>query len=156
MENDFKQTIKAFFASVYEYNEKMKDLYNAPIDKKHIDNVKEEIKSVEKMIFQLIELRETKPYDARILSELAYKIVTSHYSSTNAFIKPNSYNNDALIAYRGVIEGITEYYSLPVKQEEKILRPIKNWKYITADGFLKKAQNKLTPLSGFIMKDYTK
>ncbi|MBR4625378.1 MAG: hypothetical protein IKO56_07580 [Alphaproteobacteria bacterium] len=155
MEQDYTMTIRAFFASVYEYANKMKSLYEKPEEKKSIAETISKIKGVEKMVLQLIKERTTKPYDARILGDLAYKLKTEDYTYM-AFVKPKSVDNSALIAYREVLNGIGDYYGLPIQQHEKLLRPIKHWKYITATSLIEKVKNKISPLSNFVMKDYTK
>ena len=126
MEQDYTQTINAFFAWVYGYVENMKDLYKKDEEKKSIFKTEQTIRRVEKLVMKLIEERKTKPYDARALNDLVLEITTADYTSI-AFMKPGSVDNSVLVAYRDVLRGIGEYYALPVQQKEKLLRPIKKW-----------------------------
>lgn len=155
MEQDYTKTINAFFAWVYGYIDNIKDLYEKDEEKKSIYKTEQQIKRVESLVMKLIETRKTKPYDARILNDLVWEITTGEYTAL-AFMKPGSVDNSALVAYRDVLRGIGEYYSLPVQQKEKLLRPIKKWYYVTSTNKLKNLIYPFMPLNHFVLEDKTK
>ena len=155
MEQDYVQTIKAFFASVVEFTTHMASFYKDSEEKNSIYDTVNKIKDVEKQVLKLIEERTNKPYDARVLNDMVWKLTTVNYSPF-AFMKPNSVDNSPMIAYRDVLRGIGEYYGLPIQQKEKLLRPLKKWYYTVSTNKMKNFIYPFLPLKHFVLKDQTK
>ena len=157
MDFNMKLTIKDFFTSVYDFIDKTRDFHTLAEEQERIETTIREIENIQKLVQELINQREIKGYDARILMDKSWLITSANYTSlVNAFVKPESSDNRALVAYRDVLRGICEYYTLPVQNPATILSAIKTWKIITADSRIKSFKYQISPLSKFAIKNNTK
>ena len=113
----------------------------------------DEIKEVEKQVYKLIQKRKEKIYDANGLREIENKIILQGYDNNlKVFSKPGVTDNSLFLAYRDVVNGICDYYVLPVQEREKLLRPLKRWKYLTSKDKLKDFKFPFLSLSHFVEK----
>lgn len=149
-----ESTIKAFFASVYyRYIPKNSKLYTEVKDLQAIDAQAEVIKQQEEQIMAMLETRK-KGFDAHTLNKMAYDITTMEFPGEyQAFLKPkNNSDNSALVAYRDVIRGITDYLYYN-QNPEVFLRPLKKWNYVISDNQMKDLIYPFLPLKHFVVKD---
>lgn len=147
-----ESTIKAFFASVYRYASENSKLYSKVSDLQAIDAQGEVVKAQEKQIMGMVATRK-KGVDAYTLNKMAYNITTTEFPGAyQMFMKPKNIDNSALVAYRDVICGITEY--LYYNQEPEVfLRPLKKWNYVISDNQMKDLIYPFLPLKHFVVKD---
>lgn len=147
-----ESTIKAFFASVYRYAYKNSKLYTKVSDLQAIDTQGEVVKAQEKQIMEMVATRK-KGFDAYTLNKMAYNITTMEFPGAyQMFMKPKNIDNSALVAYRDVIRGITDY--LYYNQEPEVfLRPLKKWNYVISDNQMKDLIYPFLPLKHFVVKE---
>lgn len=147
-----ESTIKAFFASVYRYASENSKLYTKVSDLQAIDTQGEVVKAQEKQIMEMVATRK-KGFDAYTLNKMAYNITTMEFPGAyQMFMKPKNIDNSALVAYRDVIRGITDY--LYYNQEPEVfLRPLKKWNYVISDNQMKDLIYPFLPLKHFVVKD---
>jgi len=143
-------TINAFFKSVYDYIAKNSALYSQKSDKQAIEAQTEIIKNQERNIAKMIYERKLD-FDAYKLNNTAWEIKSAGCPGYQAFMKPGSVDNSALVAYREVINGITEYIYYGLR-EEVLLKPLKQWNYVISNRPLKDLVYPFMPLKHFIVK----
>ena len=143
-------TIKEFFKSVQSYIGTNLVLYTKENDLNAIKAQRDIIKSQEKQIMEMIEIRK-KVFDAYKINKMAWEVRTVECPGYQAFIKPNSVDNSALVAYRDVINGITEYIYYN-DRPDAFLAPLKNWYYTISKRKLKDFVYPFIPLKHFIVK----
>lgn len=150
--NFVESTIKAFFASVYRYASENSKLYTKVSDLQAIDTQGEVVKAQEKQIMEMVATRK-KGFDAYTLNKMAYNITTMEFPGAyQMFMKPKNIDNSALVAYRDVIRGITDY--LYYNQEPEVfLRPLKKWNYVISDNQMKDLIYPFLPLKHFVVKE---
>ena len=150
MNERIESTIKAFFQSVYGYISENSKLYTKVADLQAIDAQGEIIKDQERQIMYMI-IEKQKDCDAYKLREMQFNITTVNFSGYQAFVKPNSVDNSVLVAYRDVINGITEYVYYGLR-EEVLLKPLKQWYYVISKHPMKDVIFSFLPLKHFIAK----
>jgi len=152
MTKDIDATIKAFFMSVYEYVGKISDFYYFSGKNMAIIRYQEEvIKKQESLIAQLAN-EKCFGGDAGKLYEKVWEINTIECPSYHAFMKPGSDDNSALIAYREVIHGITDYLYYNM-EPVAFLRSLKKWNYVISDNPFKDFVYPFLPLKHFVIKE---
>lgn len=151
MNERIESTIKAFFQSVYGYISENSKLYTKVADLQAIDAQGEIIKDQERQIMYMI-IEKQKDCDAYKLREMQFNITTVNFPGFQAFVKPNSVDNSALVAYRDVINGITEYIYYGLR-EEVFLKPLKQWYYVISNRPMKDLVYPFLPLNHFMVKD---
>lgn len=151
MNKRIESTIKAFFQSVYGYISENSKLYTKVADLQAIDAQGEIIKDQERQIMYMI-IEKQKDCDAYKLREMQFNITTVNFSGYKAFVKPGSVDNSALVAYRDVVRGITEYLYYGLR-EEMFLKPLKQWYYVISDRPMKDLVYPFLPLKHFMVKD---
>ncbi|MBO7644734.1 MAG: hypothetical protein J6S57_00310 [Alphaproteobacteria bacterium] len=150
MNANIELTIENFFKSVYTYVDGIAELYTKQNDKDAIKAQIETIKNQQKQIQEMM-LAHSKGADAYKLNQMQWNIITAGTPGWQAFIKPGSVDNSALVAYRDVIRGITEYLYYGLR-EESFLKPLKQWNYVISNRLLKDLIYPFLPLKHFMVK----
>lgn len=98
-------------------------------------------------------LARSKVADVYKLNQMQWDITTAGTPGCQAFVKPGSVDNSALVAYRDVVRGITEYLLYYGLCEESFLKPLKQWNYVISNRPLKDFIYPFLSLKHFMVKD---
>ena len=150
MNENIELTIERFFQSVYTYVDGIAKLYTKQNDKQAIENQRDIIKSQQEKIKEMMNIR-VNGFNAYKLILLQHEITTMTMPGYQAFTKPGSVDNSALVAYRDVIHGITEYLYYGLR-EESFLKPLKQWNYVISNRPLKDLIYPFLSLKHFMVK----
>jgi hypothetical protein len=151
MNKNIELTIEKFFQSVYGYVDGIAKLYTKQNDQDAINAQIETIKNQQKQIKEMM-LARSKGADAYKLNQMQWDITTAGTPGWQAFVKPGSVDNSALVAYRDVVRGITEYLYYGLR-EESFLKPLKQWNYVISNRPLKDLIYQFLSLKHFMVKD---
>ena len=150
IDENIELTIREFFVSVYTYMAKNLRLYTKESDKEDIALQGKIVDAQEKQIAGMIFDRKLS-FDAYKLDKEAQDVKNAGSSLYKAFIKPGSVDNSALVAYRDVISGITDYIYYNDKPES-FLEPLKRWNYVISNRKGKNLIYPFLPLKHFVVK----
>lgn len=143
---DMDATLQKFFEDVDSYTNKIYAMYHEPAQKKQLDAGRVKYKKLKDDIMRLVMMDDNDPDKYLFSNKIFGTEVDAHL-----FEKPNSGNYFPYRAFVSVIREITEYYrqSAFMRNPEKLLKAIKNWKYHTSTSLLKDFRFPFMPLTRF-------
>lgn len=153
MQTNMDLTIRKFFETVQDYTSKICALYTDKAAQSRLDKAKAQLSEIKQNIEKLSVMGD---YDDE-KHKLAYQTMGT---SVNAglFMKPNSNNNGAYLAFVHVVREIVDYYKQSSfgRNPDGVLKAIKSWNYQISTNLLKDFVYPFLPLSHFAVKNKVK